>query len=40
MVPKHLYDGTDFKTNPYNNAPVGTGPFMFKECRRVRSFAS
>src|SRR6266850_391354 len=34
MVPKHLYDGTDFKTNPYNNAPVGTGPFMFKEWQK------
>ncbi len=21
MMPKHLYDGTDYKTNPYNNAP-------------------
>src|SRR5947207_3417269 len=26
MVPKHLYEGTDFKTNPNNNAPIGTGP--------------
>jgi peptide/nickel transport system substrate-binding protein len=34
MVPKHLYDGTDYKTNPYNNAPVGTGPFMFKEWQK------
>ena len=34
MVPKHLYEGTDFKTNPYNNAPVGTGPFMFKEWQK------
>jgi peptide/nickel transport system substrate-binding protein len=34
MVPKHLYDGTDFKTNPYNNAPIGTGPFMFKEWQK------
>src|SRR5260370_13309565 len=31
MIPKHLYEGTDFKTNPNNNAPVGTGPFMFRE---------
>ncbi|QYM95738.1 ABC transporter substrate-binding protein [Dickeya ananatis] len=31
IVPKHLYDGTDIRTNPYNTAPVGTGPFIFKE---------
>jgi len=31
IVPKHLYDGTDPLTNPNNNAPVGTGPFKFKE---------
>ena len=31
MVPKHLYDGTDIATNKYNSAPVGTGPFTFKE---------
>ena len=31
IVPKHLYDGTDIATNKYNSAPVGTGPFMFKE---------
>jgi peptide/nickel transport system substrate-binding protein len=31
IVPKHLYDGTDVNTNKYNSAPVGTGPFVFKE---------
>jgi peptide/nickel transport system substrate-binding protein len=31
MIPKHIYEGTDFKTNPANNTPIGTGPFMFKE---------
>ena len=31
MMPKHLYEGTDVKTNPYNYKPVGTGPFVFKE---------
>ncbi|MZI90626.1 ABC transporter substrate-binding protein [Dickeya dianthicola] len=31
IVPKHLYDGTDIRTNPYNTAPIGTGPFIFKE---------
>lgn len=34
MVPKHLYEGTDYKTNPNNNAPIGTGPFMFKEWKK------
>jgi peptide/nickel transport system substrate-binding protein len=34
MIPKHLYEGTDWKTNPYNNAPIGTGPFMFKEWQK------
>lgn len=34
ITPKHLYDGTDFNTNPYNNKPVGTGAFMFKEWKR------
>ncbi|KAF1020310.1 MAG: Glutathione-binding protein GsiB [Paracidovorax wautersii] len=31
MVPKHLYDGTDYLSNPANNTPIGTGPFKFKE---------
>lgn len=31
MVPKHIYDGTDFAKNPMNNTPVGTGPMKFKE---------
>ena len=34
MIPKHLYEGTDFKTNANNNAPIGTGPFMFKEWQK------
>ena len=25
IVPKHLYEGTDIGSNPYNSAPVGTG---------------
>jgi len=31
ISPKHLYEGTDIMTNPYNVRPVGTGPFKFKE---------
>lgn len=31
IVPKHLYEGTDILTNKYNSAPIGTGPFKFKE---------
>jgi len=31
IVPKHLYEGTDVQSNKYNNAPIGTGPFVFKE---------
>ena len=34
MVPKHIYDGTDPVTNPANNAPIGTGPYKFKEWSR------
>jgi peptide/nickel transport system substrate-binding protein len=31
IVPKHIYEGTDATTNPNGKAPVGTGPFLFKE---------
>ncbi|ANN68099.1 ABC transporter substrate-binding protein [Bordetella bronchialis] len=31
MVPRHIYEGTDFLANPANNTPIGTGPFKFKE---------
>lgn len=34
MVPKHIYAGTDYKTNPANNHPIGTGPYMFKEWKK------
>lgn len=34
ILPKHLYDGTDILQNPNNAAPVGTGPFKFKEWSR------
>lgn len=31
MVPKHIYENTEFLTNPANNTPIGTGPYKFKE---------
>ena len=34
IVPKHIYEGTDYRTNPANNTPIGTGPFMLKEWKR------
>lgn len=29
IVPKHIYEGTDYTTNPMNATPIGTGPFKF-----------
>ncbi len=34
VLPKHLYDGTDIAQNPWNNKPIGTGPFVFKEWQK------
>jgi peptide/nickel transport system substrate-binding protein len=34
MIPKHIYEGTDFADNPANNTPIGTGPFKFNEWER------
>lgn len=34
ILPKHLYEGTDILNNPYNNKPVGTGAFVFKEWKK------
>jgi peptide/nickel transport system substrate-binding protein len=33
-VPKHVYEGTDFRNNPANNQPIGTGPFKFSSWQR------
>jgi peptide/nickel transport system substrate-binding protein len=34
IVPKHVFDGTDYRSNPANIRPVGTGPFRFVEWQR------
>lgn len=31
VMPKHIYAGTDVVKNPANLAPIGSGPFKFKE---------
>ena len=34
MVPKHIYEGSDFKSNPANATPIGTGAFKFAEWQK------
>lgn len=34
IMPKHLYDGTDWTTSQYNDNPVGCGPFKFVEWQK------
>ncbi len=34
IVPKHIYEGSEAAANPNGNAPIGTGPFKFKEWQR------
>ncbi len=34
LLPKHLYEGTDIRRNPVNNAPIGMGPYKFVEWNR------
>lgn len=34
ILPAHIYRGTDFRKNPMNDTPVGTGPFKFSEWKR------
>lgn len=31
ILPKHIYQGTDPKTNPANQHPVGSGPYKFSK---------
>jgi peptide/nickel transport system substrate-binding protein len=30
IIPRHIYEGTDLRTNPANANPIGTGPFKFE----------
>lgn len=34
ILPKHIYLGTDPKTNPANQKPIGSGPFKFAKWER------
>ncbi|MEJ1978522.1 MAG: ABC transporter substrate-binding protein [Acetobacteraceae bacterium] len=34
IVPKHVYEGTDYRNNPANQKPIGTGAFEFVEWQR------
>ncbi len=34
ISPKHIFEGTDIRNNPANNAPIGTGPFKFVRYER------
>lgn len=34
MLPKHLFAGSDVRSNPHANKPIGTGPYKFVEWQR------
>lgn len=34
MIPRHIYEGTDYHDNEANQTPIGTGPFKFEEWQR------
>lgn len=34
IVPRHIYEGTEYTTNPANELPIGTGPFKFDAWQR------
>jgi peptide/nickel transport system substrate-binding protein len=31
ILPKHLYEGTNWEDNPHNLQPIGSGPFRFEQ---------
>jgi peptide/nickel transport system substrate-binding protein len=31
MIPRHVLEGKDINTDPFNRHPIGTGPYRFKE---------
>ena len=31
VIPKHLLEGKDLQTDPFNQQPIGTGPYKFKQ---------
>jgi peptide/nickel transport system substrate-binding protein len=31
IMPAHIYEGTDYRNNPKNATPIGTGPFKFDQ---------
>ncbi|WP_353093312.1 ABC transporter substrate-binding protein [Tissierella praeacuta] len=37
IMPKHIYEGTDWLENPANQNPIGTGPFKFVEHKKGES---
>jgi peptide/nickel transport system substrate-binding protein len=37
ILPKHIWEGTDFLKNPANQHPIGTGPYKFAEYIRGQS---
>jgi ABC-type transport system substrate-binding protein len=39
IVPAYIYKGTDFRNNPANTRPVGTGPFQFVDGNAATSSA-
>jgi len=34
IIPKHIYEGTDYVSNSANDKPIGTGPFRFVEWKK------
>ncbi|MCK9549688.1 ABC transporter substrate-binding protein [Aquamicrobium sp.] len=34
IMPAHLYQGTDYRTNANNTRPIGTGPYKFEDWQR------